>query len=116
MADWLTIADVLAHGGISPAGGDTAALTLDVAAVRAYVQRKRTDIDWDADELVVPADVRLGAAMLAWRLYQRRATPAGVIGLPDLGITQVAQDYDVARLLRIGPYGPFRFGSPGVVS
>lgn len=54
-----------------------------------------------------PADVALGAVMLAARLYRRRNSPAGIDAITDAGIAYVARsDSDVASLLRLAVYQP----------
>lgn len=50
-------------------------------------------VDWSES-------IRLGALMLAARLYRRRNSPTGIEGFADAGVSYVArQDPDVARLL-----------------
>lgn len=52
-----------------------------------------------------PPNIRLGAKMLAGRLYRRRNSPAGVESLGELGPVYVSRnDPDLAQLLRIGRY------------
>lgn len=59
------------------------------------VHRLPADQDW-------PAEVQLGAKMLAARLLRRRNSPNGVEALTDAGVTYVARyDSDIARLLKI---------------
>lgn len=50
-----------------------------------------------------PADIQLGANMLAARLVRRRNSPSGVEAMTDQGAAYVSRnDPDVASLLRIG--------------
>lgn len=57
-----------------------------------------------------PADIALGAKMLAARLYRRRNSPGGVESLGELGPVYVSRnDPDLAQLLRLG-----RFARPQV--
>lgn len=52
-----------------------------------------------------PPNIKLGAKMLAARLYRRRNSPAGVESLGELGPVYVSRnDPDLAQLLRIGRY------------
>ena len=109
MADWLTVQVVAAAGEVAtpPATGTPAALSLDmcVNATMAYVQRRRTDIDWAATDLEVAADMLLGAAMLANRYYQRRNSPLGTVGSPDLGLTMILRtDPDIMALLGLNRF------------
>lgn len=110
MADWLTATDVALHGGITvPVGGD-AALDRWAAAAAAWVEEKRPDVDYRS----VPATIQAGAAMLAWRWYQRRNSPAGVAGFPEFGTAGILRyDPDIAQLLGIGSSGAFVFGATG---
>lgn len=108
---WLTIESVAAAGGMTPPAvgtPDHMALTMAVAATEAYVSRRRPDID----EGAVPADVLLGGAMLAQRYYQRRNSPLGTVGSPDMGLTAILRtDPDICDLLGIGRGAGFAFSS-----
>lgn len=54
-----------------------------------------------------PANVKLGATMLAARIYRRRNSPAGVESLGEMGPVYVSRnDPDLAQLLQIGRYAP----------
>lgn len=54
-----------------------------------------------------PADIALGATMLAARLHRRRNSPDGVSAFGDLGPVYVQrQDPDIAQLLQLGDYAP----------
>lgn len=62
-----------------------------------------------------PATIKLGAVLLAARLYARRGTALGVAGFSDFGGSPILrQDPDIARLLKIGAHAPFIFGAPTV--
>lgn len=115
MADWLTPAFVAAHADVSgtPLGG--ASLVNVAAAAQAYVERVRSDLPWAqlGWGWSVPADVKLGAAMLAFRLYQRRAAPLGVTTNPSGDPVEILRsDPDIARLIGIEGSGRFVFGAP----
>lgn len=117
MAEWLIAADLLAYAP-DLEGSDEGALGDCCAAAAAYVERKRSDLDY-SDKAKVPADVRLGSLMLAFRLWQRKRSPLGTIGSPtELGGSAqiVRYDPDIARLLGIGSEGPFAFGAGGWAS
>lgn len=112
MSDWLTVELVAAAGGNTPPAAesvDAIALAADVAAVLAYVQGKRDELDWTT--FVPGADMVLGGAMLAQRYFQRRNSPLGTVGSPDLGMTSILRtDPDIADLLGIGRGRRFVFG------
>ena len=58
-----------------------------------------------------PPRVVLGAAMLVWRIYDRRRTPSGLLGSSDDGYAGVVkEDPDIARFLGVGSAGKFVFG------
>lgn len=60
-------------------------------------------------------DVKLGAVMLAGRLFARRGTPLGVAGFSEFGgNAMLRHDPDIARLLGIGPHRAFVFGAPAL--
>lgn len=78
------------------------------AAVRAlvatYVDAPAPGHDW-------PDNIRLGAVMLAARVYRRRNSPAGVESLGEMGPVYISRnDPDLAQLLQIGRYAPPRVG------
>lgn len=112
VASWVTPADVALWANTSESDQPNLAAAVDAAA--AWVERKRDDLPWtppgDPVPFVPGADVLLGTCMLAWRWYQRHATPGGIPGLPDGGALLV-DDPDIARLLGIGRGGPFVFGA-----
>lgn len=99
MPEWLTaeaVADSL--------GGDHDPLEerviLSTAAVRAAVERRRSELDYTSDA-TVPADVRAGAIAWAGLLVQQRSAPSGFAGydaetaLADAG----ARRGEILRLL-----------------
>lgn len=117
---WLAPSAVLTYarqdGDIAP---DDPAVVSATDGAAAVVQRLVDRIDWTTvtDATTVPADVMLGAIMLAWRFYQRRNSPLGVSGYQDFGTSPLLRhDPDIARLFGIGPEGAFVFGSAGVTS
>lgn len=115
MADWLTPAFVAAHVDVQGTPPGAASLVNVVAAARAYVERVREDLPWQrlGWGWNVPADVKLGAAMLAWRLYQRRAAPLGITTSTTGDPVEILRsDPDIARLLGIEGSGRFVFGAP----
>jgi hypothetical protein len=87
LADWLTPDDVGAYLDLAPAlvaGDDN--LALATAAVKAAVERRRSDL-WN--RTAEPADfepgdeVRGGAIMWAALVYQARNAPSGYAGYGD---------------------------------
>jgi hypothetical protein len=112
MSDWLTVEAVAAVGGMAPpvAGTvDAGAYEQAVAGTMAYVERQRADLDWTTDPT---GDVLLGAAMLAQRYFQRRNSPLGTVGSPDLGMTSILRtDPDISDLLGIGKGRRFTFAA-----
>lgn len=93
----ITRAEVEQHLGLTPAaaGVDTAHLDLVTEAVVEQVEA------WTAEPR--GASIRLGAIMLAARLYARRGSPLGVAAFGDLGATYVkTHDSDIESLLGLG--------------
>lgn len=82
MADWLTIEDVAGYLDLPVASPDDDSLTLSTAAIKAAVERRRSDLDF-TDETTVPADVRTGSIVWAAILYQTRSAPSGFAGYGD---------------------------------
>jgi hypothetical protein len=76
-------------------------LELPAAAASMFVQRLHNpgpDGEWDAAK-------RLGATMLAGRLYRRRNSAEGVATFTTDGAVYVQRnDPDIALLLELGPY------------
>lgn len=117
MADWIDAGYVAAHADVRGVDADSTPLANAVAAAAAYVEGARPDLDWTDDDFAPSPAIKLGTAMLAWRLYQRRAAPLGVTtsstGEP---VEILRDDPDIARLLGIGSQsGRFVFGAPTVV-
>lgn len=76
-------------------------LAMIVASVNAYV-RELPVVQNLAAEAAWPADVKLGAVMLAARLAKRRNSPNGIEAATDLNVTYTARyDSDISRLLRL---------------
>jgi hypothetical protein len=118
MPGWLTAQAVADHAEVKGVTGASVPLTSASAAAETWVEgTARPDLDWSAVGFAVPADVKLGAVMLAWRWYQRRASPLGVVTAPSGDpVSILRNDPDIARLLGVasGSEGPFIFGA-GVV-
>lgn len=121
MAAWIdtdAVKDFLGDDG--PATDDGLALALDAAVV--YVETEAASVSarpelWtgDAPAVFTPdALVKLGTAMLAARWYSRRSSLTGTTGgYGEFGTgTILRYDPDIARMLRIGTFAPFTFGSP----
>lgn len=119
---WLTpgyVVKVLGDDLAEPV--DSTSLLEYVEGTREWVEGKRSDLwtaaDPDADppvlaEFVPPRNVKLGAAMLAFRFYSRRTSPLGVIGFTEDGAAgMLREDPDIAKLLGIGAHGRFVFGA-----
>ena len=96
---WLTAEDVHAH----VVGGSATLEQLEpyTAAAAAYVEA-RTTVTVAAARGDVDDDVRLGACILAARLYARRGTSLGLQGYDGMAATILRQDPDVARLVGVG--------------
>jgi hypothetical protein len=101
MPEWITpeaVAEYLG-GGFDPV---EPRLVQATAAARAAVERRRVELalDTHTDE-TAPADVRMGAIMLAALVYQQRSAPSGFDGydaetaLADAG----AKRAEILRLL-----------------
>lgn len=93
------------------------ALDQCVEAVVAYVPTIPGLAEfWDeSPEFVPPADVILGAVMLASRYRARRGSVLGTTGYPEFGSGLIMRsDPDIARLLRLGSFAPFGFGAPSL--
>jgi hypothetical protein len=78
VADWITTGDVADALDVADDPTDER-LVLSTAAVRAAVERRRSDLVFD-DDSTVPADVRAGAISWAAVLYQSRSAPSGFAG------------------------------------
>ena len=103
MRPLLTPADVVGYLDLDADPDD---LTPVVDAVTALIVGYHGD---PTDEW--PADLRLGAIMLAARMYRRRNSPAGVEALGELGPVYVSRnDPDLAQLLKLGRYATPKVG------
>jgi hypothetical protein len=76
-ADWLTVDDVAAYLDLPGVAADDDNLVLSVAAVKAAIERRRSDLDLLNDATIVPGDVHGGAVMWAALVYQNRNLPDG---------------------------------------
>lgn len=103
----LTVEDVLAALGIPLAGGlDRDWCEAVTAAAAEYVDRLPhvTPGAWDSP-------TRIGATMLAVRLYHSRSAPLGAAGADIAGgLVRATTDPEVGRLLRLGRYQTPRAG------
>lgn len=112
MAEWLSpaLAAALVE---SSASVDGAAWTGDVEAAVAYVEKKRADLfNTEVPPVFVAgADIKLGTAMLANRMYARRNSPLGTSQNVEFGGSDfLRQDPDIAKMLGLGADGPVVFG------
>ena len=121
MADWISTDDVKDFlGDDGPTTDDGLALALEAAVV--YVETEAASVErrpelWvgDSPAVFTPTHtIRLGTAMLAARWQARRNSLTGTSGgYGEFGTgTILRYDPDIARLLRIGSFAPFTFGSP----
>lgn len=100
---------------VSMESRDDQRLSWKLDASIAFVQRRhegRYDFDGDAlSELPAPDyDMIVGTMRMAWRWHTRGRSPDGLIDSGDLGTNRVPSvDYDIARMLRIGPFSPMEF-------
>ncbi len=96
----IEVGDVARHLnlGALPAA-EKAGLDTAVAAVNSLIPR------WIDAARLEGDDVKLGAIMLAARLYRRRNSPAGVESFGELGPVYVSRnDPDLAMVLGLGNY------------
>lgn len=114
---WLDATRSLALTGQAAGSVDDAAYEGALAAARAYVERKRADLvttagDPPVSTFTAGADILLGTAMLAHRLYERRSSPLGAGEYSEFGGigTILRYDPDIGRLLGIGREGAFVVG------
>lgn len=114
MADWIDAAFVAVHADVVGVDSASVPLVNAVAAAAAYVQDARADLGWSVEGFVPSAAVKLGTAMLAWRLYQRKDAPLGVVTTSSGDPAQILyEDPDISRLLGIGSQSRrFVFGAP----
>lgn len=80
-----------------------------VEATNVWVARRPVVVELD-DPAAWPADVSLGAIMLAARLYRRRNTPSGIETYADAAVYVPRRDGDVDALLSLGYYAVPRVG------
>jgi hypothetical protein len=96
----ITADDVTLWLGLKPGSVDTQ-LNVVVATVNTYVAALPVIANAPADD-PWPADVTLGATMLAARYWRRRNSPSGVEAITEAGAQYVARhDPDMSRLLRL---------------
>jgi hypothetical protein len=94
-ADWLTAEEVAEYL-------DTVVdekIELSTAAVKAAVERRRSDLDFTAP---VPADVHAGSIMWAGLVFQSRNSPSGFAGYGDESViydTLGARRAEIMRLI-----------------
>lgn len=119
MADtWLEPSIVTTVLGSGVSGGiDADALAAIVPGVRGWVEEKRSDLFGideadNTEKFIATPQVTLGAAMLVYRIYDRRRTPAGLLGSSEDGYAGIIRDDpDITRFLGIGAAGRFVFGA-----
>lgn len=118
MTSWLDPADVAAWAQHDNAEDPALVQATDAAA--QYVRGVRPEFvvaepEAEEPDYVPNDDVKLGAVMLAGRLFARRGTPLGVAGFSEFGgNAMLRHDPDIARLLGIGPHRAFVFGAPAL--
>lgn len=95
-------AEVAAFGQITQAANNPPLADATAGAV-AFVERERPDL-YVLAVFSPDDDVRLGTLMLAVNYYERRGASAGEV--------RTFEQDEIDRLLRIGIYRPFGFGSP----
>jgi hypothetical protein len=85
MADWLTVDDVGGYLDLPAAVvADDDNLALSVAAVKAAIERRRSDLDFTADDFaVVNGDIKGGGVIWGALVYQTRSAPSGFAGYGD---------------------------------
>lgn len=89
---------------VAETGEDAALLEVCVAAANAFVRDLPVvrSLDVDDTEIQFPANVVLGADMLASRIYRRKNSPGGVEVMGDLGPLYVSRsDPDITMLLQL---------------
>lgn len=111
MATWLDadLAKAMVEG---TAPTNSTAWSADVDAACAWVEKQRPDLLAGDPGVFTPgADVKLGTAMYALRLYTRRTSSLGVSQNTEWGGSDILrQDPDIAKLLGIGAEGRPVFG------
>lgn len=97
VAEWLRLPD----------GVDVDVLQNACDATSVWVNRLPCVVDGLATDDDWTADIRLGAVMLAARLYRRRNSPSGIDTITDAGAVYLPRrDADVDTLLRLNEYNP----------
>ncbi|WP_144659047.1 hypothetical protein [Paenarthrobacter nicotinovorans] len=96
------VLDWLGHTG-QPTADDTKALELVTAATIGYVD-SLPNIDLDPSGFYWADTTKLGAIMLAARMYQRRNSPGGVTAIGDVATFVPRYDNDIARLLNLDSF------------
>lgn len=92
----LTAREVAQYAGIQPV--ELTEIEQVAAAVESLLISWGYTAPWDTH-------TRLGAIMLAGRVYRRRNSPAGVEAMGELGPVYVQRnDPDIAQLLGLGRY------------
>lgn len=119
MATWLDAADVVtAIGDDLAAQVNSVSLQFWTDGAREYVEDRRPDLFVTAGDPPVTTyqptgRVKAGTALLAYRLYQRRKSPLGILGVTnDQASGILRDDPDIERLLGIGRRRRFAFGAP----
>lgn len=110
---WLPYGVAAAMVESSAVAEDDVAWQSDVDAAAAFIERKRKDLFVGDPAVFTPgADVKLGTAMLANRLYARRNSPLGTSQNTEFGSTDfLRSDPDIAKLCGIESEGGFHFGA-----
>ena len=103
MPGWLTAQAVADNAEVKGVTASSIPLQSAAAAAETWVEgTARPDLAWSTLGTAIPADVKLGAMMLAWRWYQRRASPLGVVTSPTGDPVEILRnDPDIARLLGV---------------
>jgi len=84
VADWLTIEDVAGWLDLPQADPADDNLSLSTAAVKAAVERRRSDLMAGDPPAFAPSDdVHTGSVIWAAILYQTRSAPSGFSGYGD---------------------------------
>lgn len=113
MAAWLTYSVAAAMVEASVVADSDVAWQADVDAAAAFIERRRKDLFVGDPAVFTPgADVKLGTAMLANRLYARRTSPLGTSLNTEFGGSDfLRSDPDIAKLCGIESEGKFVFGA-----
>ena len=100
----IATAEVMKWGGLQSLDTEeTAALALVVDAVNVYVEALPSiDRDLALDQWA--GTTRLGAIMLAARIYRRKNSPGGIESVGDTMTFVSRYDSDISRLLNIDSF------------